>query len=188
MSPPAAPAARATSSVTLRPRERRLALIAGVVIGCWLFVSWLVQPLWDQANDLRLRVERQTGKLEALNRLARQGPAIEARYQRVAAYLAGSDDERAQSAFLNELELLSRELGLHVNLKPRPSKRDDRVSRFDVELDVEGAQETLLAFVDRLLAMPTLMAVERLRLSTIPTKADQLRANLVIQHLAIRQP
>ena len=176
------------SAATLRPRERRLALIAGVVVGCWLFVSWLVQPLWDRLSDLCLRVEHQTEKLEALNRLAKQVPAIEERYQRVAAYLAGEDDERAQSAFLNELELLSRGSELHVNLKQRPPKREERLSRFEVELDVEGAQDALLAFLDRLIAMPTLMAVERLRLSTIPTKADQLRANLVIQHLAIRQP
>lgn len=186
MSPPTEQTARPAPSVTLRPRERRLALIAGVVSGCWVFVSWLAQPLWDQVNDLRLHVERQTEKLEALNRLARQAPAIEEQYQRVAAYVVGGDDERAQSAFLNDLELLSRGLGLQVNFKPRPSKREERMSRFEVELDVEGAQETLLAFLDGLISMPKLMAIERLRLSTIPTKANQLRANLVIQQITVR--
>ena len=33
-------------TAALRPREKRLSLIAGVLIGCWLFLSWLVQPLW----------------------------------------------------------------------------------------------------------------------------------------------
>lgn len=186
MSPVTEHAARPAPTLALRPRERRLALMAGVVIGCWLFVSWLAQPLWDQVKELRLHVERQTEKLEALNRLAKQAPDIEERYQRAAPYLAGGDDERAQSIFLDELELLSRGSGLHVNFKPRPSKREERVSRFEVELDVEGAQDTLLAFLDGLIAMPKLMAIERLRLSTIPTKANQLRANLVIQQLTLR--
>ena len=186
MSPSTGQAARPVPAMALRPRERRLALIAGVVIGCWLFVSWLAQPLWDQVKDLRLHVEQQTEKLEALNRLARRTPTIEERYRRSAPYLAGGDDERAQSVFLNELELLSRGSGLHVNFKPRPSKRDERVSRFEVELDVEGTQGTLLTFLDRLITMPKLMAIERLRIATIPTKANQLRANLIIQKITVR--
>ena len=60
----------------LRPRERRLTLIAAVVIGCWLVVSWVVQPLWDRVQDLRVRVNAQTEKLDALNRLVSQASSI----------------------------------------------------------------------------------------------------------------
>ena len=172
--------------MTFRPRERRLALIAGVVIGSWLLVSWLVQPLWDRAKAFRLQVETQTEKLEALSRLAAQGPAVEREYQVLASYLDATDEEQAQSEFLDELEHLCRQSNLHLNLKRKPLKREGRMGRFEVELDVEGSQADLLEFLDALLHMPKLIAIDRLRLSNVPTKSDVLRANLVVQKLILR--
>ena len=173
-------------AMTLQPRERRLALIAAVLIGCWLFLSWLVQPLWEHVRALRLRVETHTEKLAALSRLLEQAPSVEREYQEVAAYLETADDEQAHRAFLNELEGLSREAGVHLNLKPRPVSQDDRLSRFEVELDAEGPQPNLIQFLDTLLRLPRLIAIERLRLATAPGKEGALRANLVIQKLTLR--
>lgn len=170
----------------LRPGERRLAFMAGAIIGCWVLVSWVVQPLWDQARELRLQVETQQQKLEAISHLLEQGPSVERRYQRLAPYLEPEDDERTQGSFLNELEALSQRSGVQLNLKPRPVKREDRVSRFEVELDVEGSQAGLMGFLDALLGMPKLLSIERLRLSTVPTKENWLRVNIVIQKLTLR--
>ena len=172
--------------IVFRPRERRLALIAGVVIGCWLLVSWIVQPLWDRARDLRVRVESQTEKLEAINRLLAKASIIEHEHQQVAGYLTREEGREAQGAFLNELEALARTSGLQLNLKPRPVKPEERFSRFEVELDVEGSQERLLAFLDGLLNLPKLLVIDRLRLASVPAKEHALRANLVIQKLTLR--
>ena len=168
-------------------RERRLALIAAVLIFCWLLLSVLVQPLWNRARDLRAEAETQQEKLDALSRLLSQAPAIEQQYQALAAFLEPEDDERVQGAFLENLESLSRQSDLQLNLKPRPLKQEDRVSRFEVELDVEGSQQNLMTFLDALLRMPKLIAVERIRISSVPAKADLLRANLVIQKLTLHQ-
>jgi len=165
----------------------RLALVAGGLIGCWVLVAILVQPLWDRGQDLRLKVTVQAQRLEALTRLLNQAPAIDREYERIAPYLE-ADDEQAHGAFLNELEALSRQAHLRLNLKPRAGKQEERVSRFEVELDVEGSQEHVLAFLDQLLAMPRLMTIERLRLASVPTKDQRLRANLVIHKLGIPQP
>ena len=172
--------------LALGPRERRLTLITAVVIGSWMVVSVLVQPLWDRTRELQLHVETQTEKLDAIRRLLEQAPSIEREYQQMSAYLETEGQEQAQGSFLNELEALSRTSNLQLNLKPRPVKLDERVSRFEVELDVEGVQGSLLAFLDALLSMPRLIAVERLRISSVPTKDHVLRANLVVQKLALR--
>ena len=171
----------------LRPRERRLALIASVLIGCWALVSWVAQPLWERNRDLHLHIESQTGKLQALSRLLAQAQTIERQYQGMAAYLQTTDTEEARGTFLNELEALSRSASLQVNLKPRPVKREGHISRFEVELDVEGSQDRLLGFLDALFGMPRLMTIERLRLASIPMKENWLRANLVIQRLVLQQ-
>ena len=53
----------------LRPAERRLALVVAVLLGCWAFLSWLVQPMWERVHTLEATVEAKTEKLEAFNRL-----------------------------------------------------------------------------------------------------------------------
>ena len=174
-------------SLRLRPRERRLVLVASVLIGCWVLVSWLVQPLWDRVRDLRLHLETQIEKLDALSHLLEQAPSIERAYQKIAPYLRAGDDEQSQGSFLNELETLSRSSNLQINLKPRTVKREEHMSRFEVELDVEGSQENLLTFLDAILRMPRLVAVERLRISSVPAKEHLLRANLVIHQLSLHR-
>jgi len=167
----------------LRPRERRLALIAGVLIGCWAFLSWLVHPLWERVQDLRLQVETQTQKLEGFSRLLARAPSIEREYGAAAPYLEAGDAEAAQRMFLDELESLSRGSGVRLNLKPRPLRQEGPMSRFEVELDAEGNQPQTLAFLDALLRLPKLLTVERVRISAAPAKPDVLRANVVLQQL-----
>ncbi len=178
-----------TPAISLRPRERRLVIVAAAVTGCWAVVSIVVQPLWDQGQDLQRRVEVQSQKLQALNGLMAQAPSVERRYHAVTAAFQVMDAEPAgvaQRTLLDELEQISRQTNVILNLKPRPMKPDDRISRFEVELDAEGAQATLLAFLDALLAMNRLLEVERLHLATIPAKTDRLRATVVLHHLTFQ--
>ena len=171
--------------VTLRPRERRLGLIALLVIGCWAFLSWLVGPLWERVRGLHLHVATQTRKLEGLSDLLRRAPAIERSYQGVAAYLAVEGDEQAPGAFLDELEALSRTANIRLNLKPRPVTPEGGLRRFEVELEVEGSQQQIMMFLDALLRLPKLMTIERLRIAAVPAKADALRASLVLHTLTL---
>jgi len=173
--------------LTFRPRERRFALIAMALVVCWLLVSVLVQPLWDRVHHLRLHLQTQTEKLDALSRLLKQAQAVAQGYQAASIYLETGDDERAQSAFLDALEALSQRSSVQLNLKPRPAKREGRMSRFEVELDVEGSQEHVLGFLDALLGMPRLLTIERLRISSVPAKDALLHANLMIQKLTLHQ-
>lgn len=169
----------------LRPQERRLALIAVVLVGCWAFVSWLVQPLWERVRDQRLHLTTQAQKFDSLSELLADASAAGSEEAAVLAYLKPQGSGQAEGAFLNELEALSRDANIELNLKPRPVKQENRISRFEVELDVEGSQQQVMTFLDALLQSPELIAFERLRLSTVPAKSV-LRANLVIQHLTLR--
>ena len=176
-------------ALKFRPRERRLALVAGVLIGCWLFVSWVVQPLWERLRDLRLETETKTEKIEAISRLLAKAGSIKQAYQRSAPYLASSgSDDRTGAAFLNELETLSRSSNVQLSLKPHQPKDEERMSRFDVELDIEGSQQNLMEFLDALFRLQKLIAVERFRLSIIPAKTDTLRAYLLLNTYTPLQP
>ena len=169
----------------LGPRERRLTLITSVVVGCWGLVSFVVQPLWERVNEVRLHVETHTEKLEALGRLLKQAPSVTHAYAAVAPYLNAAPLEEAQSTFLHDLEALSRASSVQLNLKPRQVKRDGTRSHFEVELDVEGPQPQLMGFLDALFRMPNLITIERLRMSSVQAKESLLRVNLVIQQLLL---
>ena len=187
MSPAATPGVNKRWAISLRSREWRLLLYAAVIFGCWAFLSWVVQPLWDHMRDLQLQVGTRQEKLESLNRLLKQAPAILREHQQLARYLETDDTEQVRRGFLNELESLSRQSSVQLNLKPRPLKEAERATRFEVEVDVEGSQGQVMEFLDGLFAMPRLMTIERLRVSGIPSKPDLLRTNLVIQRLILRQ-
>ena len=171
-------------ALTLRPRERRLALGAAVVIGAYGLVSWVIQPLWDRVAEARVHSNTQLERLRALGRLLDQAPAIERRYADLSGYLQEGDIAQLQGAFFNELETLSQQSNVQLSLKPRPVRHQDRASRFEVELDAEGPQGNLLAFLDALLRLPRLVSVERLRISGVPLKPELLRASVVLQHLS----
>jgi hypothetical protein len=168
-------------------RERRLALAAGVLIAGWLLTSLVVRPLWMRGRDLRVQVDTLHAKLAAFSRLVTSGPSVEQAYASYAGYVESGDEERARGLFLNELETLSRQAPIALNLKPRSVKQEERLSRFEVELDAEGAQPAVLSFLDAVLRLPRLITIDRLRLSSVPAKAGTLRANLVIQQVLLRQ-
>ena len=172
--------------LSFRPRERRLAFIAAMFLLSWGVVSWIVQPLWDRVRDLQLHVDTQLEKLEAVNRLLAQEPSVLRRHQALASHLPAEGGEQAEGSLLHELEALSSHSNLKLNLKPHQARAGDRVSRLEVELDVEGSQEKLLGFLDALLNMPRLVAIERLRISSIPTKEQQLRATVLVQQVTLR--
>jgi Tfp pilus assembly protein PilO len=169
----------------MRPRERRLALIAGGLILSWAVVSWMIQPLWTASRAVQDDVAAQAEKLAALDRLMDQSPAVERAYAALAPYLEAGGGEGAEESLLAALEELSRAGNLQLNLKPRPPRQEGRPDPFEVELDVEGPQEQLLDFMDSVLSMPRLIAVERLRLSSVPTNTRVLRANVVLQQLQL---
>ena len=168
--------------ISLRPRERRLAFIAAMVLLSWGVVSWVVQPLWDRVHELQLQVDTQLEKLEAVNRLLAQEPSVMQRHQALAGHFPLEGGDPTEGSLLDELEALSRQSNLKLNLKPHPVKPGQQLNR----LDVEGSQEKLLAFLDALFGLPRLVAIERLRISSIPTKEQQLRASLLIQQLTVR--
>lgn len=171
--------------VGFRPRERRLILMVAAVVGCWAVVSWVVQPLWDRVQELRGHLHTQSEKLSMLNQWLAQAPPPTEESSQVASDTAPQNIEEERSAFLSELEALSRANHLQLHLKPKPVRREGQISRFDVELDVEGSQQSLLAFLDTLFGMRKLLSLERLRIASIPTKNDTLHAHLVIERLLL---
>jgi Tfp pilus assembly protein PilO len=171
--------------LTFSGRERRLSLVAGVLCGSWLLVTWGVQPLWQRSEDLRQHVERQSERLHGIARLLGHAQTIEEHRQQLGAYFTAGADEETR-ALLTQLETLSRTSDVRLNLKPRAAQASVLKGRVEVELEVEGAQPAILRFIDGLTAMPRLITIDQLRLMHAPTKDRILRASFVIQQVLVR--
>ncbi len=166
-------------------RERRLAFVTGVVLIAGGVVSWLILPRWQRVAELREQTARSLEKLQRLEALAQQGPEIDAAYQRYAALASTDDPETAQRRFLDELDGLAQGAGLHLDLKPRPIQAGEPLRRVSVEIDAQATQEALLAFLDQLFTHPSLLELERLRISTSISADAPLRANLVVTKVLV---
>ncbi len=167
------------------PRERRVVFIAAVVIGSWVVIAWVVEPLWQRAKQLEQQVAAQALKLEKLSDLLAKRDSIEQAYQAVSGYLADEGEGQGPAILLGELEALARRANVQINLKPRPIKRRGEVSRLGVELDLQATQAQLFSFLDALLGMPKLIELVRLNISSAPGKQDVLRAHLVLEQLIL---
>lgn len=172
---------------SLQPRERRLAMIAGVLIGCWVILAGILQPLWSRVQEQRERVGLERDRLEAMTGLVERAGSAQAAYEEVAPLL-GQGGAADSAIFLNSLETIAQNAGVRLNIAPRSTVTAEGVNRSNVELDAEGTQESVIAFLDAMLTMPALATVERLRLSMVPGKSDILRATLLIQHLQLQNP
>jgi len=168
------------------PRERHLMLLTAVVLLVSGLVSWILLPGWGRLTSMTERADLTQEKLARLQALVKERPRIEQDYQRYADLVSDEPAELLQRGFLDELDQLAQASGLQLNLKPRPAQRDAQVSRLTVEMDAEGTQEALLAFLDRLLAAPILIEVDRLRLSASPSSQSPLRTHLVVAKLVLR--
>ena len=98
----------AVAAMTLRPRERRLALIASILIGVWAVVAWCIQPLWERVRDVGVNVGMRTEKLSAMTRLLEQTPQIARDYQTYRAYLEPGEGEAVGRALFQEVNLIAR--------------------------------------------------------------------------------
>ena len=168
-------------------RERTLAIATIAVLVTWVAVSGLALPFWERWNLLRQRAEGSQEKLARLNTLVDRRGSIERQFQRYGVFFSDQPDERLQSEFLDELERLAGAGNLQLDLKPRPVQHAGRLSRLTVELDVDGTQTDILGFLDQLLTSPSLIDLERFRLSTTTSPERPVQASLVLTKVVLRR-
>ncbi len=171
---------------TWSARERHLAISTAALVGTWLVISWVVLPLWDRLSLLHQQGGGSEEKLARLQTLLHRRGDIDRQYQQYDAYFSRDPEEILQSALLDELEQLAGAEGLQINLKPQPVERGERLNRVTVELDVDGTQEAILGFLERLLTAPQLMDVERFRVSTTASLDRPVQASVVVTKLVLR--
>jgi len=161
-------------------RERLFAFGALGVVMTWAVVSHVGVPLWERMSLLQQQATLSEEKTARLRELLRRKPLIEQQHATYTHFWSDESDELIQGAFLDQLEQMAEAAKLHLSVKPRPISQIGKTSRFEVELEVDATQESLLTFLDQLLRWPHLIEIVRLRISTTVSKEYPLRATLVV--------
>ena len=161
-------------------RELTLALAAALVIGASVLLMKVMAPLWDQLVQVRQRASVSQEKLDRWRSLVARRSSIEQAYARSARFRTQETPERVQAILLGELEELARTSNVQMALKPRPIQTGEQADQVGLEVQLDGAPAAVLGFLDRLLAWPRLMVFERIRISTVVSAEQPLRANIIL--------
>ena len=167
-----------------RQRVGVIALVAMAVVG-WGLLSAVALPSWTKLRELHQQSQVARKKLVKLQRLAGRKPAIEQRYAADAAYIAVEPSADVKRTFLDELEQLTQGPDLQLTLKSRPPVEENGVTRIPVEVEVDATQDSLMQFLDRLLAWPRLVEIDRLRIGMGPSKELPLRGELLVNRVVL---
>jgi len=167
-------------------RHRRSTTLILLLVAVWLVFSQVALPLLERMRELEQRAAIAQKKMGRLQQLARRKPAIEDAVQRYRAAWSEEPSATIQRALLDELEGLAQAGNVQISLKPQPTRQENHVLRVDVEIEIDATQEAIFAFVDRLLASPSLLELTRLRISSTASKTAPVRATLLVSQLVLR--
>ena len=170
-----------------KTHERMLAAMAVVVIAGAILGVWVIEPLIGKIGQARSEIEGKKTKLESVKRLIGESTRVNQEYQALAEFYEDQTGGVAPHAILDEIETLSSQLNLQLNLKPRGLKHDEDMEYFEIELEVQGSQDPMMSFLDELLRLRTLMLVERLRVTNAPTREHKLQANILLRQVKLEK-
>lgn len=165
-------------------RNAPLLRLAGVALAGGLAIGW-GRPLWQRLAHLEQEASTAQQRVAQLQALMQRRAIIEQQAQTYAKFSTAEPEEVLQRQLLDELERWAEDTGVQLNLQPRPVQREDVVSRLKVEVELEGPQAALLAFLDRMLSTPSLLQLDRVHITAASSKDSRLRANLVVTRLLL---
>ena len=167
-------------------QERTVGMATLMIVTTALVIGGVAWPLWARGRQLTEEAAAFEEKLEHLRALAGRQTLIAQADQAHVGFRSDQPPELIQREFFDDLERWTHAGDLQMNLKPRSIDRGNHATRIGVELELEGAQSALLAFLDRLFSHPSLIDVERLKISPSGVKERPLQVMLTLSKVVLR--
>lgn len=171
----------------LKPRERLMVIVTGVVAGLCLFYRAAVVPAAERLEHLREQVTLKTKQLAADRRSVAQRDAVFKAYERYAHLMqAVGTDEEETSKLLSTVADLAKAAGVTaVNLKPRPTETSGLAKRYLVDIETESTLEMLTRFIYAIEQSAQPLTVDRLDAKQEEKPDAPLKCTLRISRIAI---
>jgi general secretion pathway protein M len=149
---------------SLAPRERTLALAAGVALALAVVFLALVQPLRGAAEAAETRAHAAARELDALQELRARYDEANARVSRVESRIRSGP----QGEIFTALETMARESAVQVDsMEPRTTPADEDYRETKVQVALKGVTlAQTVNYLHRIESAPQLLSVKSLRMRT----------------------
>jgi Tfp pilus assembly protein PilO len=171
----------------LTKRESTIFYISLSLLLFFILERLVFRQLANRLSSLSQEIQATETKLARGLRAQRQKDAILKEYKTFEDFLKlNGSDEEIVSAFLREIEKLSRDAGISItDIKPRSTKRVGLYKEYIIEVRLDATFKDLVKFLYRLNDSNFLIRVDKLSLNLTDEKSEILKISMVINGIAL---
>jgi len=166
--------------MNLRPQERRLVVIVGMVIFV-LLNMWFVWPFFSDWGRVRNEIEKNRATLERYKREIAQRPKHEARQRELET--TGSQMLQSENDLQRVVQAQAAASGIQIIRGPAPislGKTNQFYKEIGVSLDFTSGGKEVVDFLVGVAAQNAMIRVREMQLSPEPPHHQRLRGRLVL--------
>lgn len=148
----------------------------------WVLGVWGLADLSGRLAQRRQEVKTAQLQVQKYHAIVALKPRIASAYQAYASAFEPGSTRIGPQAFLEELEGCA-DGSMQLNLKPqalRNQAKDADAKHLGVEVELEATQQGVMAFLDRLFALPSLVELERFHIAASASAEHPLKASLLV--------
>lgn len=164
-------------------KKERIGLMAAAAIVSLAFLDRIVvnpinRRIQQIAQEIKISEKKLTMGLRNLN----QKEAIISEYSKYSQYFKGlGSEEETTAAILSEIEAAARKSNVNLlDIKPRASRDKGFYREYNIEVEAEGAMDSLVNFLYQLNLSEQLLRTERLRLNLKSKESPLIKASILI--------
>jgi Tfp pilus assembly protein PilO len=166
--------------MNLRPQERRLVVIVGMVIFV-LLNMWFVWPFFNDWARVRNEIEKNRSTLDRYKREIAQRPKYEARQRELET--TGSQMLQSENDLQRVVQSQAAASGIQIIRGPAPissGKTNQFYKEIGVSLDFTSGGKEVVDFLVGVAAQNAMIRVREMQLSPEPPQQQRLRGRLVL--------
>jgi Tfp pilus assembly protein PilO len=172
----------------MSPRERRIIVVAGVVLGVLFVDTAVIKPMRGHLSSVERKI-RETEVIAIRNlRNTAQKADLNTLYQRLQQDIPDlrAGDEEIRASLLRDVESFARSNEVYLaDVKPQISTESDLSKEFSVRLQVECRMDQLLSFFADLAQTRKLYAIESFRIYPHPEDVNKVKASLAVTRVVL---
>lgn len=165
----------------LKPRERLLAALSGVVLLMVALDRLVLGPWWRHTQAIRQEIRQMEEALQTHRRLIARGPKVFAELEGYRRYFRPPiADDLQMAALLQEIEEIAKASRLLVSeVKPLATETTGELTRrHALDVRFECTTEECVDFLFRIETSPSLFEIVRASLAVNPETQDRLQGSL----------
>lgn len=164
-------------------KKEKIGLVAAaLIVGLTLLDRLIVDPINKRIQQIEREIRQDEKQLSLGLRNLSQKDTILSEYDKYSQYFKSfGSEEETTAAMLSEIETLAKKSNMNLSdLKPQTSKDKGFYREYSVDVEAEGAMDSLVSFLYKLNSSPQLLRAEKLRFNSRSKEPSVIKASILI--------